>query len=272
MKDLLTAVIAAVEAEGELLAAEFLRPDGPRGRRGSAPIDHEMEERLRDKLQALVPCPFVGEETGLTPGPDQTSVWIVDPHDGTFEFTSGKRGSAVSVALLTEFHPRARRGLQPALARPRAGHHRLGRRRRPAAAERQAGQRGSLPAAAGRGRIRVCHRLLRAASRCVVARGGARALHRDAEHRLPPGAHRRGRRRGHRVDARRERVRHRRRHGAAARLRRRGARRRRQGDHPHRRARAPRLRLLRRRARGRGAARAARLEIARERAGVEGRA
>ncbi len=105
MKDLLTAVIAAVEAEGELLAAEFLRPDGPRGRRGSAPIDHEMEERLRDKLQALVPCPFVGEETGLTPGPDQTSVWIVDPHDGTFEFTSGKRGSAVSVALLTNSIP-----------------------------------------------------------------------------------------------------------------------------------------------------------------------
>ena len=100
MKDLLKAVIAAVEAEGDRLAAEFLRADGPRGRRGSAPIDYEMEERLRDALQELVPCPFLGEETGLTPGPDQTSTWIVDPHDGTFEFTSGKRGSAVSVALV----------------------------------------------------------------------------------------------------------------------------------------------------------------------------
>lgn len=105
MKDLLAAVIAAVEAEGELLAAEFLRPDGPRGRRGSAPIDVEIEERLREELQALVPCPFVGEETGLTPGPDQTSVWIVDPQDGTFEFTSGKRGSAVSVALVKDRIP-----------------------------------------------------------------------------------------------------------------------------------------------------------------------
>jgi ADP-ribosyl-[dinitrogen reductase] hydrolase len=100
LKDLLAAVIAAVEAEGERLAAEFLRPDGPRGRRGSAPVDVEIEERLREELQALVPCPFVGEETGLTPGPDQTSVWIVDPQDGTFEFTSGKRGSAISVALV----------------------------------------------------------------------------------------------------------------------------------------------------------------------------
>ncbi|HJT61642.1 MAG TPA: inositol monophosphatase family protein, partial [Burkholderiales bacterium] len=105
MKDLLKAVIAAVEAEGDRLAAEFLRADGPRGRRGSAPIDFEMEERLRDALQALVPCPFLGEETGLTPGPDQTSTWIVDPHDGTFEFTSGKRGSAVSVALLRNSIP-----------------------------------------------------------------------------------------------------------------------------------------------------------------------
>jgi ADP-ribosylglycohydrolase/fructose-1,6-bisphosphatase/inositol monophosphatase family enzyme len=105
LKDLLTAVIAAVEAEGDRLAAEFLRADGPRGRRGSAPIDFEMEERLRDALQTLVPCPFLGEETGLTPGPDQTSVWIVDPHDGTFEFTSGKRGSAVSVALLRNSIP-----------------------------------------------------------------------------------------------------------------------------------------------------------------------
>ena len=105
MKDLLKAVIAVVEAEGDRLAAEFLRADGPRGRRGSAPIDYEMEERLRDALQALVPCPFLGEETGLTPGPDQTSTWIVDPHDGTFEFTSGKRGSAVSVALLRNSIP-----------------------------------------------------------------------------------------------------------------------------------------------------------------------
>jgi ADP-ribosyl-[dinitrogen reductase] hydrolase len=100
LKDLLTAVIAAVEAEGDALAAEFLRPEGPRGRRGSAPIDLEIEERLRAKLQALLPCPFVGEETGLTPGPDQSGVWVVDPHDGTSEFTAGRRGSAISVALI----------------------------------------------------------------------------------------------------------------------------------------------------------------------------
>ena len=100
MKDVLAAVVAAVEAEGELLAAEFLRPDGPRGRRGSAPIDREIEERLREKLQAVVPCRFVGEETGVSGDETGGAVWMVDPQDGTFEFTSGKRGSAVSVGLL----------------------------------------------------------------------------------------------------------------------------------------------------------------------------
>jgi ADP-ribosylglycohydrolase/fructose-1,6-bisphosphatase/inositol monophosphatase family enzyme len=100
LKDVLAGVIAAVEAEGEALAAEFLRADGPRGRRGSAPIDTEIEQRLREKLQQLVDCPFVGEETGLTPGKLDGCVWLVDPQDGTSEFTGGRRGSAISVALL----------------------------------------------------------------------------------------------------------------------------------------------------------------------------
>ena len=99
MKQLLGAVIALVEAEGERLAAEFLAPNGPRGQRGSAPIDREIEERLREKLQALVPCTYIGEETGVDER-QSAEIWMVDPQDGTFEFTSGKRGSAISVALL----------------------------------------------------------------------------------------------------------------------------------------------------------------------------
>ena len=97
----LAAVVAAVEAEGERLRAEFYRPDGPRGRRGSAPIDLEIENRLREKLCALLPSTFAGEESGTTPCDVPTEyVWLVDPQDGTFDFISGKRGSAISVALL----------------------------------------------------------------------------------------------------------------------------------------------------------------------------
>ncbi|HEX5476326.1 MAG TPA: inositol monophosphatase family protein [Burkholderiales bacterium] len=101
--NVLRAVIAAVEEEGAKLAAELYLPEGPRGRRGHAPIDTEIEERLRAKLQALVGCPFTGEETGVAPGRDAARadwLWLVDPHDGTFDFIQGKRGSSISVALL----------------------------------------------------------------------------------------------------------------------------------------------------------------------------
>ena len=106
MKELLEQVIAVVEAEAELLAAEFLAPEGPRGRRGSAPVDKEMEERMREKLQRLVPCRFIGEETGEHAGTShEDSVWLIDPQDGTYEFTSGRRGSAVSVGLVKNQTP-----------------------------------------------------------------------------------------------------------------------------------------------------------------------
>jgi ADP-ribosylglycohydrolase/fructose-1,6-bisphosphatase/inositol monophosphatase family enzyme len=96
----LAQVIALVEQEGAQLRAEFHRPGGPRGARGKAPIDVEIEERLRAKLQALVPCDFLGEETGLAPGTLAGYRWLVDPQDGTSEFLNGRRGSSVSVALL----------------------------------------------------------------------------------------------------------------------------------------------------------------------------
>ncbi len=103
--DALNRVIAAVEEEAERLRAEFYRPDGPRGRRGHCEVDKEIEERLRAKLQAIMPCQFAGEETGMTGGSEAGWTWLVDPHDGTFEFMSGRRGSAVSVALLRASTP-----------------------------------------------------------------------------------------------------------------------------------------------------------------------
>src|SRR5438105_1968700 len=96
----LNRVIAAVEEEGERLRAEFHRPEGPRGRGGHCAVDREIEESLRSKLQAIVPCEFAGEETGMTAGSEAGWTWLVDPHDGTFEFMAGRRGSAISVALL----------------------------------------------------------------------------------------------------------------------------------------------------------------------------
>src|ERR1044071_2601884 len=95
----LSEVVSIVEAEGERLRAEFYRDDRPRGEGGKCPVDRELEEVLKEKLRALVDCAFVGEETGSSPGGKQGWTWLVDPHDGTFEFLAGRRGSAISVGL-----------------------------------------------------------------------------------------------------------------------------------------------------------------------------
>ncbi|HEY5899417.1 MAG TPA: inositol monophosphatase family protein [Burkholderiales bacterium] len=102
---ILERVIAAVEAEGERLRAEFYAPQGPRGRRGSCPLDREIEERLQVALQALLPARFCGEECAASAGTREGWVWLVDPHDGTFEYTAGRRGSAVSVGLVRDGVP-----------------------------------------------------------------------------------------------------------------------------------------------------------------------
>lgn len=105
-KHLLPAVIAAAEQAGDAVAQEFLRPEGPRfSDHVTAPIDHEVELFLRARLLALLPARFVGEEAGVLDGPANGFCWVVDPHDGTRAYLEGRRGSAVSIALLRAGQP-----------------------------------------------------------------------------------------------------------------------------------------------------------------------
>jgi fructose-1,6-bisphosphatase/inositol monophosphatase family enzyme len=99
-------VIDAAHDAGRLIAAEFARPDGPRFHdHVTAPLDHEIELMLRERLLALLPARFVGEEAGVLDAPANGYCWVVDPHDGTRAFLEGKRGSAVSIALLRQGWP-----------------------------------------------------------------------------------------------------------------------------------------------------------------------
>ncbi len=99
-------VIAAVETAGRMVAAEFCRPVGPRfSDHVTAPVDREVELFLRDRLTGLLPARFVGEEAGVLEAPANGFCWVVDPHDGTRAFLEGRRGSAVSVALLRGGEP-----------------------------------------------------------------------------------------------------------------------------------------------------------------------
>jgi ADP-ribosylglycohydrolase/fructose-1,6-bisphosphatase/inositol monophosphatase family enzyme len=102
---LLQPVIAMAESAGRLLAAEFARPDGPRGAGSHADVDDEIEVMLREQLLALLPARWLGEETGEKAGPGGAWCWLVDPHDGTSALLDGHRGSAVSIALLHEGVP-----------------------------------------------------------------------------------------------------------------------------------------------------------------------
>jgi len=103
---ILPTVIDAVTEAGAIVAAEFSRPGGPRfSDHVTAPVDHEIELILRHRLMALVPARFVGEEAGVVAAESNGLCWVVDPHDGTRAFLEGRRGSAVSVALLRHGTP-----------------------------------------------------------------------------------------------------------------------------------------------------------------------
>ncbi|ELZ4498224.1 TPA: inositol monophosphatase [Pseudomonas aeruginosa] len=104
LSTLLAATILVVKAAGALLDAEWSRVGGPRGTGGSALIDVEIEELLREKLLALFPTDFWGEETDrvLT---GKRFCWVVDPNDGTSDFLNGLKGSAISVGLLRDHVP-----------------------------------------------------------------------------------------------------------------------------------------------------------------------
>ncbi|MDH4564428.1 hypothetical protein DM872_02345 [Pseudomonas taiwanensis] len=101
---LLDAVIALVREAGCLIAAELVRPGGPRGAGDKAEVDGEVEVMLRQGLTKLLPCDFVGEETGVQLT-GHHYCWVVDPNDGTRDFLQGHLGSAISVGLLRECVP-----------------------------------------------------------------------------------------------------------------------------------------------------------------------
>ena len=102
LDDVLAFVVDIARSAGALIRAEYERPDGPRGRIGSCPVDDEAEALIRDGLRARFPdWQFFGEESGTTGAPSRFH-WLVDPNDGTSAFQRGHPGSSVSIALLRD--------------------------------------------------------------------------------------------------------------------------------------------------------------------------
>lgn len=102
--ELMKAVIKEVLQAGELLSAEWQLPSGPRGAGDKADVDIEIEKRVRASLLRLFDCDYWGEETGsVFQGVEHC--WVVDPNDGTVDFLSGLKGSAISIGLLFRGKP-----------------------------------------------------------------------------------------------------------------------------------------------------------------------
>lgn len=102
-ESILTTVVEAAKAAGEVLRKEFNRPGGPRGTKHHAEADEKAEQMIYDRLSAAFPeYGFLGEETGyVRKSSDQVHrLWVVDPSDGTGAYMIGFRGAAVSIALL----------------------------------------------------------------------------------------------------------------------------------------------------------------------------
>lgn len=100
-----TAVVAA-RAAGDILRSDFHRPGGPRGKVDKAEADVEAEAEIRGRLLAAFPrWGFLGEETGRAAGEPGEPVWLVDPNDGTRDYLVGRRGSAVSIGLVSDGRP-----------------------------------------------------------------------------------------------------------------------------------------------------------------------
>lgn len=102
--ELLSRVTQVVTNAGELLIAEWQRPDGARGAGDKADVDLEIEALLRPCLLGILDGDFWGEETGHSLTGAQFC-WVVDPNDGTADFLKGFKGSAISVGLLENSQP-----------------------------------------------------------------------------------------------------------------------------------------------------------------------
>jgi ADP-ribosylglycohydrolase/fructose-1,6-bisphosphatase/inositol monophosphatase family enzyme len=103
----LAVAVSAARAAGDLLRADLHRPGGPRGGGDKADADTEAERLIRARLLASFPgWGYLGEETGRERGAPGEPIWLVDPNDGTRDYLKGRRGSAVSIALLVDRVPR----------------------------------------------------------------------------------------------------------------------------------------------------------------------
>jgi fructose-1,6-bisphosphatase/inositol monophosphatase family enzyme/ADP-ribosylglycohydrolase len=102
----LDTALDAARIGGEILRSDFHRPGGAKGVEDKAEADLRAETAIRRALLTAFPHhSYLGEETGAASGQEGAPLWLVDPNDGTLDYLKGRRGSAVSIALLEHRRP-----------------------------------------------------------------------------------------------------------------------------------------------------------------------
>lgn len=93
-------ITKAIHTAGQMLLQEARREDGPRGSGYKMEVDTEIEVFLLETLREAFPeDAVVSEETGGKEG-QSGRAFIIDPHDGTFDFLRGRRETSVSIGLV----------------------------------------------------------------------------------------------------------------------------------------------------------------------------
>lgn len=106
--------LAEIVAEAGRIALELWPGEGKRAdswdKEPGHPVcaaDLAVDRFLKRELGALLPAAgWLSEETADDPSRlDKRLIWLVDPIDGTRDFVHGRRGWAVSIALISEGRP-----------------------------------------------------------------------------------------------------------------------------------------------------------------------
>lgn len=105
----LATAVAAVTAAGRLLLELRQRPVEVLGEPGhdiKLKADQLAEERILDILNERLPLPVLTEESGEHGGVGETALmWVVDPLDGTFNYSRGMPMCCSSIGLWADGQP-----------------------------------------------------------------------------------------------------------------------------------------------------------------------
>ena len=108
MSDRLDFTLHVARAGGEVLRARYLQPrtiNAKGWRDFYTDADLAAQSTIVDLIRAQDPHAAILSEEGIQPPPDATTVWVIDPLDGTTNYAQHLPAFSVSIALVEDGQP-----------------------------------------------------------------------------------------------------------------------------------------------------------------------